>query len=219
MRLFITMFLLAVLIATAAGQNSAVDIKDEKAKVILDKISNELASFNSVEMDFELSISIPGSPAEVQKGKIIQQGEKYFVDMEMQAVYSDGKSLWLHMKNNNEVQWNNVEEAQNGGFMDPTSLINMYKTGDYAYAISGEGEGNQYIEFKPLDKSSPYAKMRLSVVKGKNRVNSMKIFGKDGYNYTMALSEMKSNMTYPDDTFVFDKSKHPGVHVEDLRIN
>ena len=219
MKLFLTMFMLAVLIAASTGQSSAVDIKDEKAKVILDKISDELASYESVEMDFEFIIEFPGSQAEVQKGKIVQKGDKYFVDMEMQSVYSDGKSLWLHMKNNKEVQWSNVEEAQAGGFMDPTSLINMYKTGEYAYAITGEEEGNQFVEFKPLDKESPYSKMRLSIVKGKNKVNSMRVFSKDGSNYTMKLSDMKSNMKYPDDTFVFDQSKHPGVHVEDLRID
>ncbi len=208
-----------MLIAGTAFAQSAVDIKDAKAKAILDKISAELASYESVEMDFEFVIEFPGVAEEVQKGMMIQKDNKYFVDMEMQSVYSDGQSLWLHMKNNNEVQWSNVEEAQAGGFMDPTSLINMYKTGEYAYAVVGEENGNQMIEFKPLDKASPYFKMRLSVVKGKNKVNSMKVFSKDGSNYTMKLSDMKSDITYPDATFVFDKTKYPGVHVEDLRIN
>lgn len=202
----------------ALGQ-SATDIKDPKAKAILDKISAELASFESVEMDFELTIEFPGAQAEVQKGKLIQKDDKYFVDMEMQSVYSDGKSLWLHLKNNNEVQWSNAEAAEAGGFMDPTSLINMYKTDEYAYAITGDEDGKQLIEFKPLDKASPYFKMRLAVVKGKNKVSSMKVFSKDGSSYTMKLSDMKSNKNYPADTFVFDKSKYPGVHVEDLRIN
>jgi outer membrane lipoprotein-sorting protein len=218
MQRFFGVVMMIFFTSMAFGQSS-VDIKDPKAKAILDKISAELASYESVEMDFEFIIEFPGAQAEVQKGKIIQKDDKYFVDMEMQSVYSDGKSLWLHMKNNNEVQWSNVEEAQAGGFMDPTSLINMYKTGEYAYAITGEENGNQMIEFKPLDKASPYFKMRLSVVKGKNKVNSMKVFSKDGSNYTMKLSDMKSDKNYPADTFVFDKSKHPGVHVEDLRIN
>ncbi|GLR17496.1 LolA family protein [Portibacter lacus] len=210
---------LFVLLGFNMNSQSSVDIKDPQAKVILDKISKTLESYSSVEMDFELEISFPGMEAEIQTGKIIQQGDKYYVNMDMQSVYSDGTSLWLHMKNNNEVQWSNAESAAAGGFMDPSSLLNMYKTGEYAYAITGEASGVQSIEFKPLDSSSPYSKMRLEVVKGKNEVKQMTVFAKDASKYTMKIKEIISNKTYPDETFVFNKSKYPGVHVEDLRID
>ncbi|WP_235296584.1 LolA family protein [Portibacter marinus] len=219
MKLFISMFLLAFLIAAAGAQDNAVAIKDPKAEAILDKISSQLSDYESVEMDFELNIEFPGMGEEVQKGKLIQKGDKFYVDTEMQSIYSDGESIWMHMKNNNEVQLSNADVAAAGGFMDPTSLLNLYKTGEYAYAITAEANGNQEIEFKPLDKSSPYSKMRLSVVKGKNKVNSMKVFSKDGSRYTMKLSDVIPNKSYPDAIFVFDKSKYPGVHVEDLRID
>ncbi len=223
MKLILNTILCLMLTVNLMAQDNAVDIKDPKAKVILDKISTQLASYENVEMDFELSISFPGQEAEVQKGKIIQSGNKYFVDMKMQSVYSDGESLWLHMKSNNEVQWNNAEAAAEGGFMDPSSLLNLYKTGDFAYAITGEQtEDNvavQQIEFKSLDRNSEYSKMRLTVVKGKNEVKRMKVFGKDGSAYTMKLNDLKANQELPDETFVFDKSKFPGVHVEDLRMD
>ncbi len=218
MKLFISMFLIAFIVA-AAGAQESVDIKDPKAKAILDKITSELESYESVEMDFELVIEFPGMGKEVQKGKLIQQEDKYFVDTEMQAIYSDGASIWMHMKGNNEVQWSNAEAAAEGGFMDPTSMLNLYKTGDYAYAITGEKEGSQEIEFKPLDKSSPYSKMRLSLQKGTNKVDHMKVFSKDGSKFTMNLSKITANGDYPESTFIFDKTKFPGVHVEDLRLD
>lgn len=218
---FASLFILAFSFNITA-QNNAVDIKDPKAKAILDKISGQLEAYKTVEMDFEFNIEFPGQKAEIQKGKIIQAGDKYFVDMKMQSIYSDGESLWIHLKNNNEVQWNNADEATAGGFMDPTSLINMYKTGEYAYAITNEAKEDnetiQQIEFKPLDDASPFSKMRLTLVKGKNEVKRMKVFSKDGSNYTMNISDIKSNKEYASETFVFDKSKFPGVHVEDLRM-
>lgn len=223
MKLLLSIILLLTFGVTAFSQENLVDIKDPKAKAILDKISSQLEGYKSLEMDFELAIEFQGMPAEKQKGKIIQQGKKYFVDMDIQSVYSDGKSLWLYMKKNKEVQWNDADAAAESGFMDPTSLINLYKTGEYGYAITGEkvedGKTIQSIEFKPLDRDSPYSKMRLIVLKGSNTVKSMKVFSKDGSSYTLNINNIKPNLDYPANTFVFDKSKFPGVHIEDLRMD
>ena len=217
--------LLAFLLFLSVGksQSKSAPIFDPAAKTVLDKISSELESYSSVEMEFDFEISFAGQQPEVQAGLIIQEGEKYFVDMPVQSIYCDGSSLWINLKNNKEVQLNNAEIAAEGGFMDPTALINMYKTGDFEYAISGEvneeGKTIQQIEFKPIDSASPYSKLRLSIYKGKNEVKRMIVFSKDGSRYTMNIRKITANKTYPASIFVFDKSKHPGVHVEDLRID
>lgn len=212
-----------LLMVSLQAQNDAKDFKDPKAKAILDKISNELSTYKSVEMDFDFELNWPGQEPEIQEGKIIQQGDKYFVDMAMQSVYCDGKSLWVHLKNNKEVQWNNASAASEGGFMDPNALINLYKSGDFAYAITNEAsEDNEkilQIEFRPLTKDYPYQKLRLTIAQGKNKVKRMKVFSNDGSRYTMIIKDLKANQNYGDDTFVFNKEKFPGVHVEDLRID
>lgn len=206
----------------AFAQSDAVNIKDPNAKKLLDKITGEMSSYNSLEMNFELNLEFPGMEVEVQKGKIIQSGEKYFLDMDIQSIYCDGQSLWLYMKKNKEVQLTNVQESTNGGFMDPKTLMNLYKTGDYAYAITDEvvenGRKITQVEFKPLDKASPYSKMRLSVYNDNSSLQSMKVFSKDGSRYTLLIKDIQKNKNYPENTFVFDKNAHPGVHLEDLRM-
>jgi hypothetical protein len=47
----------------------------------------------------------------------------------------------------------------------------------------------------------------------------MKVFAKDGSRYTLKVNEIKPNKNYGPETFVFDASKYPGIHVEDLRID
>lgn len=223
MKLFFQTFLFFFISSQLFAQNSVVDIKDPQAEKILNAISSKLESYKSVEMDFDFEMEWPGMEPEIQSGKIIQQGDKYFVEMKMQSVYCDGNSLWIYMKNNKEVQWNNAEEAEEGGFMNPSALINLYKTGDFAYAITEEVKEDskwvQKIEFKPLDNTYQYSKMRLTIIKGENQVKNMKVFSKDGSNYTMNINKIESNKTYDDATFIFDKTKFPGVHVEDLRID
>ena len=218
---FTTLFL--ALFAFVMGAQNAVTIKDAEALRILDEISSTMSSYESVEMDFALELEFPGMEPEIQSGKIIQAGDKYFLEMQIQSIYSDGKSLWLHMKSNNEVQWNNAEAAAEGGFMNPSSLINLYKTGEFSFAITNEvvedNQKIQQIEFKSLDDGAPYSKMRLSIVKGKNEVKRMKVFSKDGSKFTLKIESMATNKIYPAEMFVFDKTKYPGVHVEDLRID
>lgn len=222
MRTILSILFLAILYVSVFAQADAVNIKDPNALKLLDKISGEMASYASMEMNFELNLEFPGMEVEVQKGKIIQSGEKYFLDMDIQSIYCDGQSLWLFMKNNKEVQWTNVQEASSGGFMDPKTLMNLYKTGEYAYAITDEvvenGKKITQIEFKPLDKSSPYSKMRLSLYSDNTTLQSMKVFSKDGSRYTLLIKDIIKNKNYPANTFVFDKNAHPGVHVEDLRM-
>ena len=47
----------------------------------------------------------------------------------------------------------------------------------------------------------------------------MKVFSKDGSKFTLKIESMATNKIYPAEMFVFDKTKYPGVHVEDLRID
>ena len=64
--LIASLFILALGFSTFAQEN-VVNIKDPKAKVILDIISSQLESYKSLEMDFELNIQFPGQTAEIQK--------------------------------------------------------------------------------------------------------------------------------------------------------
>ena len=168
---FTTLFL--ALFAFVMGAQNAVTIKDAEALRILDEISSTMSSYESVEMDFALELEFPGMEPEIQSGKIIQAGDKYFLEMQIQSIYSDGKSLWLHMKSNNEVQWNNAEAAAEGGFMNPSSLINLYKTGEFSFAITNEvvedNQKIQQIEFKSLDDGAPYSKNEAEYCKRKKR--------------------------------------------------
>ena len=196
---------------------------DPKAKKILDALKKDYNSHKSIEVSFDLIIELPGQPKETQGGKLIQQGEKYFVSLSDQEVYCDGKLLWLYLKSMKEAQLNNAETGISEDFMSPKDMLRMYENGKYAYAIIGDAVENgtnvTQIEFKPLDKKSPYTKLRLSVNKKTNKAASLKIFSKDGSRYTLNVKNILPNKAYTPETFVFNAKKYPGVKVEDLRID
>jgi len=60
-------------------------------------------------------------------------------------------------------------------------------------------------------------KVRLYVDKVKNQIAKAQTFNKDGNTYILVLKSMKTNVELKDDYFKFDKSKYPGVEINDMR--
>ena len=196
---------------------------DPKAKQILDKLKKQYDSYKSMEVKFELTMELPGQPAENQKGSVIQDGKKYQVKMNDQEIYADGKTVWVYLKKNKEVQINNADESAGSEFLSPKQMLRLYETENFVYAITEERNENGKpvadIEFKPLDKKSEYSKMRLTVDKNANKMLSLRIFSKDGSRYTLKVNDIIPNKTYDPGIFAFNPKAFPGVHIEDLRID
>ena len=222
-----TIFFVAFLLLTNFLLGQATMLKasdsDPKAKKILDALKKEYNGYTSMELSFELEIDLKDKGKEVQQGKFVQQGSKYMVAVNDQEIYCDGTTLWLYLKSNKEVQINNYEEGDNDKMMSPKEMLRIYENGKYAYAIVGNVKENgtnvTQIEFKPLEKKSEYSKIRLSVYEKTKKAKSLTIFNKDGSRYTLNIKNITPNKAYTADTFVFNTKKHPGVSVEDLRID
>ncbi|MBK7406804.1 MAG: outer membrane lipoprotein carrier protein LolA [Saprospirales bacterium] len=217
------LFAAAALAQPTTNQYSKAGDSDPAAKAILEKVKVKYEAYKSVEAAFTLSIELPNQPVEEQPGKLIQQGVQYRLELPSQHLLCDGKSIWLYLKNNKEVQINNFEEDEDSGFLSPMDLLRIYEREDFVYVLSNEyAEGGkivQDIEFKPLDAASEYSKMRLSVEKGTSQIMRIKAFAKDGSRYTLSVSTFKSNATYPASTFVWNKADCPDCYLEDLRID
>ena len=205
------------------GQMLSAEDSDPKATVILDDIRKEFESFQSMEADFHLTIELPEQGEEVQKGKIIQQGDNYVVDLEQQAIYSNGEAIWLHVKKNNEVQINDADTGEDSDMLSPKDMMRIYESGDYVYFISDtptvEGRKMNQIDFKPLDSDSEYFKIVLLADKSTNKMAQMHIFSKDGSKFKLKIDNIVANKAYEPAVFTFDQSKYPGIYIEDLRID
>lgn len=196
---------------------------DPAAKKILDKLKAEYDSYKSMEVNFKLVLELPQQEAEIQNGLVIQQGEMYKLDLDDRSIYCDGTSVWLHVKKNNEVQLNDADMDDEESMMSPKDMLQLYESGEFEYAITAEplldGKKVTQIEFKPLDRDSEFSKMALYIDKKTQKMAQMKVFSKDGSRYTLKINDITANKNYSPDTFTFDASKYPGIHVEDLRID
>lgn len=217
MNLLFTFFLGLILVIAPALQNNSTN-NDPKAKIILDNVSKKYKSYKSIEVSFKLTTEIPNKKATVEEGKVYLKGEMYKIVLGNQEIYCNKTAVWTYLKDINEVQINDYEP--NKSEISPANMFNIYQS-DYNYICNtSEKVSNvtcKTVDLMPKDKSRPYFKIRIWV-DADNHIKQLKIFDKNGTRYIYTVTTTKSNTAISDDFYKFDASKHPGVHIEDLRL-
>jgi outer membrane lipoprotein-sorting protein len=167
-------------------------------------------------------MEIPDQPKQIQKGQFIRKGVKYKLVLNQQTVLCDGKSLWVILNKEKEIQISDMPAAsENGDILSPEALFNIYKRKDLSYSVLKEyvdkGRTLQQIGFKPVDQMADYSKLELVLDKTSGEIISFKAFAKDGARYFFRFGIPKINQAIPDSFFQFKKSDFPTYYMEDLR--
>ena len=216
---FFTTFLTAQTNQYLSGKDS-----DPEAVALLNKLKVKYEGFENMKMDFSLEIEIPEEDKIVQKGEIFQEDKLFHLDLEQQSVTSNGETVWIHLKNNNEVQIHNASTLEeDDSFMSPQNLLKIYESDAFIFAISNEIKQNgkvvALIECKPIDSDSEFSKLRMTVDTKNINMVSVKAFSKDGSRYTFLNNKLSSNISIPAGKFNFDTNAFPDIYVEDMREN
>ena len=193
---------------------------DPAAKKILDEVSAKFKTYTSPQASFTYKVeNAQGKALSTKKGTVIMKGNKYKVAMDGMEIYSDGKTSWSYDKSSNEVTVNTVDGS--GSAMTPQKLLTNFYDKDFYYKYNGEkkygGKSVQEIELTPTDKTRPFHKVYLLVDKSTKSISSAKFLEKSGGRYSYSITSLKPNASVKDSDFVWDKNKHPGVEVVDLR--
>ena len=196
-----------------------VQAQDKKAKRILDNLSDRYTALASIEIDFDLTIQYPEEEKVTYPSSVIQQDNKFVFKNSEHEYYGTGEDIWVYIADQNEVQINDFEEEESDDyFITPLDLLNQYKKDKFKYHISSDKGITKELEFVPTDEFADYSKFRITVDSKKLEINHIIGFGKDGAVVTIDISKVLENKSYPESIFIFDKSKYPGVRIEDLRL-
>jgi len=192
---------------------------DPAAAALLEKMQNTFLSA-PVELSFEIQITYPGEEAMIQKGTLVQQHDMYRIKTDDAEIWCDGALRWILLAGTQEVNLYSADPDENTG---PAGLISQYTGDDFIAAISGEENfpgqtRSQLIELKPADRDSDIAKVRIAV-KANGEPVRMEIFEKTGTRTVLSVGTLAYPTAREVTYFRFDKSKHPGVRIEDLRID
>ncbi len=210
----LAVWVLSVFIGMAQGN-------DPEAKKVLDAVSKKFKTFKSVQSTFTLQVEdAKGKVQGVKKGTVYMKGQKYRVSITGQEIFSDGKNVWTYDKSANEVTITQLDPSSTG--ITPQKLFTSFYDQDFLYKLNGEKKmGNkvvQEIEMTPVDKTKAFHKVYLLVDKKTQTIYSTRVLEKNGNKYSYTVNSLDGKAAVPDEVFVFNKSKYPGVEEVDLRL-
>ena len=214
----ITSILGLILIALTLFSQPADDVKDPKAKVILEELSLKNSSYSSIKAEFTYRLFNQADAIdETQNGSLLLKGNKYIVTMVGQEIYFNEKYIWRWMPDVKEATKDCApspdEEADN--LMNPSNIFTIYENGfKFTYkkedVVNGKKAHVIYLYPENAD-NKPYHTIVLNIDIEKMEIISMEVRGKDGNIYTTTLSKFLSNVVANDSDFTFDESKADDV--------
>jgi outer membrane lipoprotein carrier protein len=214
--LAVTLFTSSIAFAQAPTAKS-----DPAAKKVLDQVSTKFRSYATVKAGFTLTIQDASGKVEARKsGTVEMKGTKYHISVTGQEIYCDGDNTWTLDKSSNEVKIDKVDAS--AGTVTPQKIFTDFYDKDFLYKLNDDtkinGKPVQEIELTPFDKTKPFFKVLVYVDKATSNIVSTKVFEKNGSHIVYSITSFAHNLpTVTDNSFVFDKSKFPGVEVVDLR--
>ena len=219
-RLFLTNLLLAIAFFAFAQPNtvSALPKSDPKAKSILDKTTENIKKV-SVKVEFTLLVDdLKDKKKTTHKGELLMKGNKFVLKVANMETYFDGKTQWVYVPQDNEVNISNPdkEELQE---INPTMLLSEYnnKTALILFDEEYKESSPTYsINIFPEDKKKPFFKINVVINKKTLQLVSIKMFNRDAINTTLTINKYQQ-IALEDAAFVFNVKKYKGIILNDLR--
>ena len=192
--------------------------QDQKAKDILNKLSEKSKTYKTIVADFTLRMLNSAEDIdEQQSGTIYIKGNKYYISIPGQVIFSDGKAVYTYLKDADEMQINDLPDALDEESVNPAKLFTMYEK-DFKYKYVKESNNQHIINLYPVNpEGKDYHRITLYIDKTKMEIKRIEIYGKDGTNTFYIVKSFKANAPVDDAKFTFSKSKYPNVEVIDLR--
>lgn len=211
--------LLTVVLSLFVAANAQVD---QKAKGILDKMSDKYQNIPSYKTNFVYRLENKVEEINEEfRGEIMVKGEKYVLKMSDQEIFNNGETIWTFLVDANEV---NVDYYMpDEGDLSPNNIYSAYKKG-YRYKwneIKKVGSRTlDVVELQPENPKDPdkiFFRIILNIDQADYTIHSWEMYDRGGNVFSYTISGFNPQFTADDAFFEFDGSKFPDVEVVDLR--
>lgn len=192
---------------------------DGGANEMLKKVSAKYQAYSSMQFHYTLKTTKDGKTLSTTQGDFALKGNKYRTTFKDQTYFCDGTSIWNYQKSSNEVSVYEYDPSDDENMMNPQIILKNWEKQFRAKYIRDEFNNNistALIDLTPKTTQS-YYRIRLYINKANNQILRIALYDKDNTIYTYHIEQFKTNVTLADNYFVFDKSKYPGVEVNDMR--
>lgn len=196
--------------------------KDEKAKKILEEVSEKTKTFSTLKLKFlYIMDNRIEKVQDTTRGTIYIKGDMFKLFFKGTEVFSDGTTQWTYQPDAKEITITEPDPEDEGA-LNPKNLLRIYEKG-FKYKFMGEfnksGQGFYQVDLYPeKPKDVSYSIIKLKIDKVQKQLQSIKMVGKDGIDYLIELTQFKPNIKVVDSMFKYDAAKYPkGIEVNDMR--
>ena len=204
---------LIVLLGAAGGALSA----QTSARSVLDKTARTLKSSGGLEARFSASQQNGRSAASQTSGTLYVSGNRFKISSSQAEIWFDGKTMWSMYAGSGEVNVSTPTKAELQS-INPYAFLDLYRKG-YNLSVSNVTEGGQKaykVRMKAQQNGAAIPEMEVTVNRQTNLPMKVRLKQRGGWT-SITVSSLKTRRKYAADFFRFDKSKHKGVEVIDLR--
>ena len=204
-------------IATTSAQYLSHKDSDPEAIAALTKAGQVFGTGNT-QVNFRLKSSFPGQEAVNADGVLYQQGKNYRLELKDYHIISNGSTRWVYLKGPNEVNIYNESNGQD--WISPQDFLQLHKSSDLVFTLAAKKpDGTSVIEAKPLKgRFDEYSKFTVGIKNG--ALSYINALTSDGARQEMAITSVSNPASLDaNKLFTFHPESHPGVYIEDLRLD
>jgi len=214
MKKWITIFLFLFPVLTF-GQ------RDPRADKTIQMVQKTLTKMNDLTAQFHYTIlnrSVKDAKPIKQNGKLyMKKGNKYRIILPDQEVFCDGKTVWLYLKEEGEVNVNTYDPEEGFSIDRLFQIYQRNMKARYDGIEMMNGKKTEKILFFPESENTEYFKIVSWIDTQTHLPLKMEIWGRNGTVVTYSLSSTQVNTGLSDSLFIFRESDHPQVKLIDLR--
>ncbi|UPS91227.1 outer membrane lipoprotein carrier protein LolA [Bizionia sp. M204] len=193
--------------------------QDNEAKILLNKVSKKVKSYDNISIDFKYALSNDVENLKQEtRGDVVIAGDKYRLNiLGMTRIY-DGKTLYSISPDDEEVtiSSNNTEDENS---ITPSKMLSFYETG-YSYKMdilqNVQGRKIQYVKLTPSDSGSEIKNILLGIDAQTYHIYNLIETGKNGTKTTLTVNSFKTNEPLSKTLFTFDANKYKDHYINKL---
>lgn len=186
-------------------------IKAQSADEFLNSIVESYKSYDDISIVFNYKIiNEEMSVNESSRGYGSIKGNSYMINVDGQELICDGKTLWTHLIEDEEVM---ISEVTDDNDTSPIAILNSLSNNISTKLLSI----NPNITIEVVEnEQSTFEKLHINV-DSNLKLKDIHIFLGDGNELIYEITELTTNQNLPDSMFIFDETIHPNVEVIDMR--
>ena len=195
----------AILLILAVSLNAAVPVTSPE-----EVIASAAKSFkNAKSVTAPYSMTMDGNTV---KGEAVISGDKFRITTPVMSIWYDGRTQWTYSSSTGEV--NVTEELQQ---INPFAIINSFRSSYKARMISSTSSSCK-IEFTPVNsRGAQILKATITFNASTHMPVDIALTLDNGAQVSIKVGTVKTGISYPASTFVYDKSKYHDAEIIDLR--